>query len=96
MIPLAKLIRRQAPPISWPLQPGAYHSLALQQDGAVLGWGDDTAGQCDPPKALTNAVAIAAGGITVWRSLRTTGGSLGRRRLRADHVPPGLDQRDRD
>lgn len=41
---------------------GAYHSLALRQDGAVLGWGDDTAGQCDPPQALTNAVAIAAGG----------------------------------
>jgi alpha-tubulin suppressor-like RCC1 family protein len=27
----------------------------------VLGWGDNTYGQCDPPDDLTNAVAIAAG-----------------------------------
>jgi alpha-tubulin suppressor-like RCC1 family protein len=39
----------------------AGHSLALLQDGSVVGWGYNNLGQATPP-ALTDAVAIAAGG----------------------------------
>jgi len=34
--------------------------IALQSDGTVVGWGDDSDGQTDAPPDLTNAVAIAA------------------------------------
>ena len=40
---------------------GAWHTLALRADGAVVAWGADFAGQCAVPPALTNALAIAAG-----------------------------------
>ena len=38
------------------------HSLALKQDGSVVGWGDNTYGECTAPAGLTNVVAIAGGG----------------------------------
>jgi alpha-tubulin suppressor-like RCC1 family protein len=41
---------------------GFNHSLALQQDGTVVGWGDDSFGQSSVPAGLSNVVAIAAGG----------------------------------
>ncbi len=41
---------------------GDRHSLALREDGTVVGWGDDSAGQASPPIGLSNVVAIAAGG----------------------------------
>jgi len=50
---------------------GRYHSLALKQDGSVVGWGKNTgddgdyAGQATPPVG-NNYTAIAAGG---WHSL---------------------------
>jgi len=40
---------------------GGYHSLALRADGTVVGWGDNTYGQRDPPASATNVVAVAAG-----------------------------------
>ena len=42
---------------------GYYHALAVQTNGTVVGWGDDTSGQQNPPAALnlTNAIAVAAG-----------------------------------
>ncbi len=40
---------------------GAWHSLALRNDGTVAAWRDDSAGQCQVPPGLTNALAIAAG-----------------------------------
>jgi len=41
---------------------GAWHSLALRQDGTVLAWGDNFNGQCDVPANLGGVVALAAGG----------------------------------
>jgi alpha-tubulin suppressor-like RCC1 family protein len=40
---------------------GAGHSLALQADGTVVGWGDNTFGQITIPMTLNRVVAIAAG-----------------------------------
>jgi hypothetical protein len=40
---------------------GSYHSLALQADGTVVGWGYDNYGQRSVPVGLSNVVAIAAG-----------------------------------
>ncbi len=40
---------------------GTTHSLALRQDGTIVGWGDNQAGESTPPAGLTNAVAISAG-----------------------------------
>ena len=39
---------------------GQYHTLAVKQDGSVIAWGDNSAGQSQPPM-LTNAVAVAGG-----------------------------------
>jgi alpha-tubulin suppressor-like RCC1 family protein len=41
---------------------GAYHTLALQDDGTLVAWGVDSSGQAVVPPTLTNVVAIAAGG----------------------------------
>ena len=40
---------------------GAAHSLALETNGIVVGWGDNSKGETNTPANLTNAVAIAAG-----------------------------------
>jgi hypothetical protein len=40
---------------------GEVHSLALRNDGTVIGWGDNSAGQTNVPAGLSNVVAIAAG-----------------------------------
>ena len=40
---------------------GTYHSLALKNDGTVVGWGNNYYGQTSVPAAVSNAVAIAAG-----------------------------------
>ena len=70
---------------------GAWHSLALSNDGQVLAWGDNWDGQCDVPAALEGALAIAAGGyhslaIRADGSVAAWGGdSLGE-----TNVPAGL------
>ena len=40
---------------------GGYHSLALNRDGTVIGWGDNGYGQSIIPLGLSNVVGIAAG-----------------------------------
>ncbi len=40
---------------------GWSHSLALQSDGTVVGWGDNSSGQATPPTGLSGVVAISAG-----------------------------------
>jgi hypothetical protein len=40
---------------------GAYHGLALRDDGTVNAWGDNSDGQARVSETLTNAVAVAAG-----------------------------------
>jgi len=40
---------------------GGYHSLALNSDGSIIGWGDDASGQINVPDG-NNFIAIAAGG----------------------------------
>ena len=41
---------------------GYTHTLALQANGTILAWGDNTYGECNVPGALTtNVLAIAAG-----------------------------------
>src|SRR3974390_3488980 len=44
---------------------GDFHSLALQHDGAILAWGDDTFGQTNLPVELENRTAgqVAPGTI---------------------------------
>jgi alpha-tubulin suppressor-like RCC1 family protein len=41
---------------------GYLHSLALNDNGQVFAWGDDSVGQTNIPSGLSNVVAIAAGG----------------------------------
>jgi hypothetical protein len=40
---------------------GAYHALALQNNGAVVAWGMNANGQTNVPASLTNVIALAAG-----------------------------------
>lgn len=40
---------------------GVHHTLALTNDGAVVGWGDDPYGQATAPVGLSGVVAVAAG-----------------------------------
>ena len=40
---------------------GGYHSLALKNDGTVVGWGDNSSGQTIAPEGLGFGVGIAAG-----------------------------------
>src|SRR6185369_12428430 len=40
---------------------GGSHSLALNKEGFVTGWGFDLFGQAFPPSTLKNVTAIAAG-----------------------------------
>ena len=40
---------------------GGYFSLALENNGTVVGWGDNRYGQGTAPAGLSNVVAIAAG-----------------------------------
>jgi hypothetical protein len=40
---------------------GGIHILALQSDGTVVGFGDDSFGQATPPAGLSNVVAVSAG-----------------------------------
>jgi hypothetical protein len=41
---------------------GAWHSLALGDNGVVWGWGDNANGQSYPPPTLNDALAITGGG----------------------------------
>ena len=41
---------------------GEDFSLGLRPDGSIVGWGDDSNGQCDVPSSNTGFIAIAAGG----------------------------------
>jgi alpha-tubulin suppressor-like RCC1 family protein len=40
---------------------GAFHNLALKNDGTVLAWGKNWNGQINVPPGLTNVIAVAAG-----------------------------------
>ena len=40
---------------------GYYHSLALTEDGTVIGWGDNNFGKRTIPPGLKNVKAISAG-----------------------------------
>jgi alpha-tubulin suppressor-like RCC1 family protein len=40
---------------------GGYFSLALRNNGTVIGWGDNTYGETNIPAGLSNVVSIAAG-----------------------------------
>ncbi|HMO05101.1 MAG TPA: choice-of-anchor D domain-containing protein [Kiritimatiellia bacterium] len=48
---------------------GYQHGLILLEDGTVVAWGDDSAGQRTVPAGLSNVIAIAAG---AWHSLAIT------------------------
>ena len=39
----------------------AYYILAKPQQTMVVGWGDDSVGQCDVPMGITNAMMVAGG-----------------------------------
>jgi alpha-tubulin suppressor-like RCC1 family protein len=41
---------------------GGHHSLALLEDGSIVGWGANGSGQCNPPPPNAAFVAVAAGG----------------------------------
>jgi hypothetical protein len=40
---------------------GAAHSLTLERNGVIVGWGDNSQSEITTPSGLTNAVALAAG-----------------------------------
>jgi len=40
---------------------GGFHSMALQNDGTVVVWGNNEYDQCDEPDGLNSVVSIAAG-----------------------------------
>ena len=42
---------------------GAYHNLALKNDGTVVAWGENCYGQATVPAGLSGVVAIAAGAL---------------------------------
>lgn len=46
---------------------GDYHSLAMTSAGSIVGWGNNFSGQTTVPIGLSNAVAIATGGLG-WSS----------------------------
>ena len=46
---------------------GAWHSLALLQDGTVAAWGDSGGGQIYVPSGLGPVVAVAGGETTASR-----------------------------
>ncbi len=70
---------------------GAWHSLALQSDGAVIAWGNDADGECDVPANVDDALAIAAGG---YHSLAIHADGTVAAWGAGDHgqtnIPPGL------
>jgi len=41
---------------------GGSHTVALTEEGKVVVWGDNRAGQCNVPNNLRNVIAISAGG----------------------------------
>jgi hypothetical protein len=44
------------------LAAGAWHSVALRDDGGLVAWGNNWDGQCDVPATGSPVVAVAAGG----------------------------------
>ena len=70
---------------------GRNHSLALLTNGWVVAWGDDSAGQCDVPGDLTNAIAVA-GGYLHSVALRPDGTLVawGDDTFGQTNIPPGL------
>jgi alpha-tubulin suppressor-like RCC1 family protein len=54
----------------------AFYVPALPRTTLVVGWGDDTYGECDVPSGLTNAIAVA-GGIGFSLALLDNGSVIG-------------------
>ena len=76
---------------------GGAHSVALQHDGTVVAWGDDSSGQTSVPGTLTDPVAIfgrvvAQPGVARRRQRRR----VGRQCERANQRARQRDERDRD
>ena len=73
---------------------GAWHTLALQEDGTVVAWGDDSSSQCEVPATLQDthdAVTIAAGGYhSLAIKLDGTVVAWGADDYGQIHVPAGL------
>jgi hypothetical protein len=42
---------------------GAGHSLALKNDGRIVGWGNNVYGQCNFSANLTNVIAVSGGAL---------------------------------
>lgn len=55
---------------------GAYHSLALKNNGTITGWGDDISGQASNGNYLTNVTGISAGGYHSLAILTSNSGSV--------------------
>jgi len=47
--------------VLWPLQQDLFHTVALKQNGTVVAWGSNYAGQIGVPTGLRDVAAIAAG-----------------------------------
>jgi hypothetical protein len=71
---------------------GAYHGLALKNDGGVLAWGYNGFGQTDLPADLTNVVQVA-GGMQHSLALKSDGtvAAWGGNAYGQTNVPAGLD-----
>lgn len=55
---------------------GAYHSLALKDDGTITGWGDDIYGQASSGNNLNNITKISAGGYHSLAIININGGMV--------------------
>jgi alpha-tubulin suppressor-like RCC1 family protein len=58
---IPSLIPQLEMPNATAISAGGGHSLVLLNDGTVIGWGSNTAGESAVPNDLSNVVAIAAG-----------------------------------
>jgi len=70
---------------------GGYYSLALNANGTLTAWGDNSSGQTNIPAGLSNVVAIAAGGYHAL-ALKANGTVVawGSNAYGQTNVPPGL------
>src|ERR1035438_2550435 len=89
-----------APKIVAAVAGGAAHSLALQKNGVLIGWGDNSQGETTTPSNFANVVAVGAGNgfsvalesngvVLAWGSLSTVPAGL----TNAVAIAPSLDNR---
>ncbi len=54
-----------------------HHTVALNADGSVIGWGSNNYGESDAPPSATNGVAVISAGLFYNLALKTNGTVIG-------------------